>query len=46
MHLDWWGWLNPKVINDPSQVYEVTVGQASNFPGGDGVYRGVKIELP
>ncbi len=46
MHLDWWGWLDPKVISDPSQVYEVTVGQASNFPGGDGVYRGVKIELP
>ncbi len=46
MHLDWWGWLNPKVIQDPSQVYEVTVGQASYFPGGDGVYRGVKIELP
>ena len=46
MHLDWWGWLKPKVINDPSQVYEVTVGQASEFPGGDGVYRGVKIELP
>ena len=46
MHLDWWGWLKPKVISDPSQVYEVTVGQASYFPGGDGVYRGVKIELP
>jgi immune inhibitor A len=45
-HLDGWGWLNPKVVKDPSQVYEVTVGQASNFPGGEGVYRGVKIELP
>jgi immune inhibitor A len=46
MHLDWWGWLNPKVISDPSQVYEVTVSQTSDFPGGEGVYRGVKIELP
>ena len=46
MHLDWFGWLKPKVISDPGQVYEVTVGQASNFPGGTGVYRGVKIELP
>ena len=46
MHLDWWGWLKPKVISDPSQVYEVTVGQASYFPGGADVYRGVKIELP
>ena len=46
MHLDWWGWLNPFVVKDPSKTYEVTVGQASYFPGGDGVYRGVKIELP
>jgi len=45
-HLDRWGWLNPKVIFDPNQVYQVTVGQASNFPGGAGVYRGVKIQLP
>ena len=34
-HLDWWGWLDPMVITDPSQVYTVTVGQASDFPGGD-----------
>jgi immune inhibitor A len=45
-HLDNWGWLNPKTIVDPNQIYNVTVGQASNFPGGDGVYRGVKIALP
>ncbi len=45
MHLDWWGWLDPLVVDDPSQEYIVTLGQASDFPGGDGVYRGAKIEL-
>lgn len=45
-HLDNWGWLDPVVINDPAQVYTVTVGQPSEFPGGEGVTRGVKIELP
>jgi immune inhibitor A len=45
-HLDGWGWLKPKTIDDPSQVYEFTLGQASDFPGGDGVYRGAKIVLP
>ena len=45
MHLDLWGWLNPFEVSDPSKVYEVTLGQASNFPGGDGVYRGAKIKL-
>ena len=46
MHLDWWGWLDPMTISDPSQEYTVKLGQASNFPGGDGVYRAAKIELP
>jgi immune inhibitor A len=45
-HLDNWGWLNPKVITDAAQVYTVTLGQASSFPGGAGVYRGAKIQLP
>jgi immune inhibitor A len=45
-HLDNWGWLDPVVITDPTQVYQVTLGQASEFPGGAGVNRGVKIELP
>ena len=45
-HLDNWGWLNPRVITNTSQVYEVTLGQASRFPGGDDVYRGAKIMLP
>jgi len=45
-HLDNWGWLDPFIIDDMSQSYEVTIGQASRFPGGDGVYRGVKIPLP
>ncbi len=45
-HLDRWGWLDPMVISDPGKVYEFKLGQASNFPGGDGVYRGAKIELP
>lgn len=43
-HLDNWGWLNPMVINDPTQVYEFTLGQASRFPGGD-AYRAARIEL-
>jgi immune inhibitor A len=55
MHLDWWGWLQPKTIIDPTRSYEVTVGQASAFPGASqaavspdasGLYRGVKIVLP
>ena len=46
MHLDWWGWLHPMTVNDPSQEYTVKLGQASEFPGGDGVYRAAKIELP
>ena len=48
-HLDNWGWLEPKVITDVTQVYTVTLGQASYFdtntaPGQ--VYRGAKIMLP
>jgi immune inhibitor A len=46
LHLDLWGWLNPKIITDPTKEYIVTIGQTSEFPGGPGVYRGVKIELP
>lgn len=45
-HLDGWGWLDPKVISDPTQSYTVKVGQASEFAGGADVYRGVKIVLP
>jgi immune inhibitor A len=45
-HLDNWGWLNPAVITDTTQVYTITLGQASRFPGGAGVYRGAKIMLP
>ncbi len=46
-HLDqYWGWLDPYVVTDPTQVYEVTLGQASLFPGGEDVYRGARIELP
>ena len=45
-HLDNWGWLNPIVIDDMSQYYEFTLGQASRFPGGEGMYRGAKIVLP
>ncbi len=47
-HLDNWGWLDPFIITDTTQVYTVTLGQASYFdtntaPGP--VYRGAKIEL-
>ncbi len=45
-HLDNWGWLDPFVASDPSQVYTVKIGQASAFPGGADVYRGVRIPLP
>jgi immune inhibitor A len=45
-HLEGWGWLDPKVISDPTRSYTVKVGQASDFPGGADVYRGVKIVLP
>lgn len=45
-HLDRWGWLDPLVISDPAQVYSVTLGQASDFPGDTGLERGVRIALP
>ena len=48
-HLDNWGWLEPKVITDTTQVYTVTLGQASYFDTNTAagtVYRGVKIPLP
>ncbi|MBN1889482.1 MAG: immune inhibitor A [Thermoflexales bacterium] len=45
-HLDNWGWLNPIVLTDTSKTYQFSLGQASRFPGGAGVYRGAKIELP
>ena len=45
-HLDNWGWLEPMVITDSAQVYTVTIGQASRFPGEEGMYRGAKIVLP
>ena len=46
LHLDQWGWLNPRIINDPGQESIVKIGQVSNFRSGSGVERGVKIELP
>jgi immune inhibitor A len=48
MHLDWWGWLNPKVITDPSQVYTVTLQQASTGPTPlpEGTYKAARIDLP
>ena len=48
-HLDNWGWLAPKVITDTTQVYTVTIGQASYFntnTASGPVYRGAKIMLP
>ncbi len=45
-HLDNWGWLDPMVITDNTKEYTVKVAQASAFPGGDDVYRGVRIPLP
>jgi immune inhibitor A len=48
-HLDNWGWLVPKVITDTTQVYTVTIGQASYFntnTASGPVSRGAKIMLP
>jgi immune inhibitor A len=45
-HLDLWGWLEPMVISDPTREYTVEVAQTSKFPSGEGVYRGVRIDLP
>jgi immune inhibitor A len=44
-HLDFWGWLSPKVITDTSKEYVVRLGQAGNFPGGTALERAVKISL-
>ena len=46
LHLDYWGWLDPLVITDPTKVYTTVIGQTSEFPGGTGVQRGVRIDLP
>jgi immune inhibitor A len=45
-HLDNWGWLDPLIITDTTRVYTVTLGQASSYPNGAGMYRGAKIVLP
>ncbi|HPC84125.1 MAG TPA: immune inhibitor A [Thermoanaerobaculaceae bacterium] len=45
-HLDGWGWLDPYVVTDPTRTHTVKVGQASRFPAGADVYRGVRIPLP
>jgi len=50
LHLDGFGWLNPIVISDTSQVYDFYLGQTSEFPvsqaKGMDLYRGARIELP
>ncbi|MCX7004857.1 MAG: immune inhibitor A [bacterium] len=44
-NLDDWGWLAPQVLSIPT-VTTVVVGQASAFPGGANVQRGVRLLLP
>ncbi len=44
-HLDFWGWLSPKIITDTSKEYVVRLCQTANFPGGAAGDRGVKIPL-
>jgi immune inhibitor A len=44
-HLDLWGWLDAYTISDTSQEYTVKIGQTSQFPGGEDVFRGVRIQL-
>ncbi|MCL5743712.1 MAG: immune inhibitor A, partial [Acidobacteria bacterium] len=46
LHLEGWGWLDPYTISDSGKEYVVVLGQASEFPGGAGVYRGARIALP
>jgi immune inhibitor A len=46
MHLDQWGWLTPLLVSDPTQVYSVKIGQASQFPSATNLVRGVRIQLP
>jgi immune inhibitor A len=49
MHLDWWGWLKPTVITDPTKVYDVAIRQASAPPtttAADSAVNGVRIDLP
>ena len=46
MHLDWWGWLNPVVVSDPSQVYEVTLQQPTMYEGDVVAEKGARIDLP
>ena len=50
MHLDWWGWLNPTVISDPTKVYTSRSARPAASPGaaaraGDR-RAGCSIELP
>ncbi len=45
MHLDEWGWLEPRLISDPSKEYLVMLGQASGFNGAPGSHRAAKIQL-
>jgi immune inhibitor A len=45
LHLDGWGWLDPRVISDPSKEYLVNLGQASGFPNAPGSHRAAKIQL-
>lgn len=45
-HLDNWGWLEPYAVTDASRTHTVRIGQASSFPAGADVFRGVKIPLP
>lgn len=45
-HLDFWGWLNPLVIDDASQEYRVEIGATGNAVDDPNVYRGVQIRLP
>jgi immune inhibitor A len=45
LHLDGWGWLDPRVISDTSKEYLVNLGQASGFPGAPGSHRAAKIQL-
>ncbi len=44
-HLENFGWLEPDVITDPAEIYNVTIGQASAFPDGDNARRAVRISL-
>ncbi len=45
-HMENLGWTDSELIVDPTEVYNITIGQTSKFPGGENLCRTVKISIP